>query len=159
MAVIINDEFVEQLGVDFLWNIISDYVSKDIETIKDTLIKNVGYVDIEEINKLTSAEVQESDEFIISEYSNDKGTLTIKFEMPAIIMAEDDNKEVCLKITTSCEGIIEIPNADTYEWDTLNFADMMLPEILEYTYMTKVISVSYEYIEADVSKVDAHSAK
>ena len=47
MAVIINDEFVEQLGVDFLWNIISDYVSKDIETIKDTLIKNVGYVDID----------------------------------------------------------------------------------------------------------------
>lgn len=65
MAVIINDEFVEQLGVDFLWNIISDYVSKDIETIKDTLIKNVGYVDIEEINKLTSAEVQESDMVLV----------------------------------------------------------------------------------------------
>lgn len=149
MAVIVNDEFIEKLGVDFLWNIISDYVSKDIETIKDTLIKNVGYVEIEDINKLTSAEIQESDEFIITEYANDKGTLTTKFEMPAIIIAEDDNEEVCLRITTSCEGVIEIPNVDTYEWDTLNFADMLLPKILEYTYMTKVISVSYEYIEAD----------
>lgn len=87
--------------------------------------------------------------FIITEYANDAGTLTTKFEMPAIIIAEDDNEKVCLRITTSCEGVIEIPKVETYDWDILNFEDMLLPKILEYAYMTNVISISYEYIEAD----------
>lgn len=147
--VVIDDEFVEKLGVYFLWDIIDDYVSKDVESIKDVLIKNVGYVEIEDIKMLTSAEILVSDEFIINEYTNDAGTLIVKFEMPAIIIAESDNKEVCFRITTSCEGVIEIPNVDTYDWDSLNFEDMSLPKILEYSYMTKVISVSYEYIEVD----------
>ncbi|MDD6345698.1 MAG: hypothetical protein PUA51_05710 [Oscillospiraceae bacterium] len=146
---VIDENFVQKLGEDFLWNIVYDYVCKDLEKIKDTLIKNVGYVEIEDIKMLTSAEIQESDEFIINEYAYDSGTLTAKFEMPAIIIAESDNEEVCLRITTSCEGAIEIPDVDTYDWDSLNFADMMLPQILEYRYMVKVISISYEYIEAD----------
>ncbi|MBP3505036.1 MAG: hypothetical protein J6K43_01340 [Lachnospiraceae bacterium] len=146
---IIDDDFIEELGVDFLWSIIDDYVCKDIKGIKDALIKNVGCVEIEDINKLVSAEIQVSDEFIVNEYANEAGTLILKFEMPAIIMAESENTEVCLRITTSCEGEIEIPNVDSYDWDSLNFGDMSLPEILEYKYMTKVKSVSYEYIEAD----------
>ena len=146
---IINDDFVEKLGDDFLWNIVNDYVCKDIEGIKDALIKNVGYVDIEDINKLSSAKIQESDEFIVNEYVNDAGTLVLKYEMPAIIIAESENKEVCLRITTSCEGVMEIPDVDKYDWSSLNFEKMRLPEILEYSYITKVISVLYEYIEAD----------
>lgn len=61
--VVIDDEFVEKLGVYFLWDIIDDYVSKDVESIKDVLIKNVGYVEIEDIKMLTSAEILVSDEF------------------------------------------------------------------------------------------------
>ena len=146
---IINDAFVEKLGEDFLWNIVDDYVYKDIEGIKDALLKNVGYVDKEDIHKLSSAKIQESDEFIVNEYVNDAGTLVLKYKMPAIIIAKSENEEVCLRIITSCEGAIEIPNVDIYDWDSLNFEEMRLPEILEYRYITKVISVSYEYIEAD----------
>lgn len=146
---IINDEFVEKLGIYFLWNIVNDYVCKDIEGIKDALIKNVGYIDIEDINKLSSAEIQDSDEFIVNEYGNDAGTLTLKYEMPAIIIVKSDSKEVCLRVTTSCEGMIEIPDVDKYDWDSLNFEKMSLPEILEYSYIAKVTSVSYQYIEAD----------
>lgn len=146
---IINDDFVEKLGADFLWNIVSDYVCKDIKGIKNALIKNVGYVDREDINKLSSVEIQESDEFIVNEYVKAAGTLTLKYEMPVIIIAESENKEVCLRITTSCEGVIEIPNVDIYDWNSLNFEEMRLPEILEYSYMTNVVSVSYEYIEVD----------
>ena len=127
----------------------NDYVCKDIKSIKDALIKNAGYIDIEEINKLSSAEIQESDEFVVNEYVNDAGTLVLKYEMPAIITAESENEEVCLRITTSCEGVIEIPNVDIYDWHSLNFDEMRLPEILKYSYMTNVISVSYEYIEVD----------
>ena len=32
---IINDEFVQKLGIYFLWNIVNDYICKDIEGIKD----------------------------------------------------------------------------------------------------------------------------
>ena len=148
-TMIINDDFVEKLGADFLWNIVSDYVCKDIKGIKNALIKNVGYVDREDINKLSSVEIQESDEFIVNEYVNVAGTLTLKYEMPVIIIAESENKEVCLRITTSCEGVIEIPNVDMHDWSSLNFEKMRLPEILEYSYMTNVVSISYEYIEVD----------
>ena len=146
---IINDEFVQKLGIYFLWNIVNDYICKDIEGIKDALIKNAGYIDIEDINKLSSAEIQDSDEFIVNEYGNDAGTLTLKYETPAIIIVKSDSKEVCLRVTTLCEGVIEIPDVDKYDWDSLNFEKMSLPEILEYSYIAKVTSVSYQYIEAD----------
>lgn len=89
------------------------------------------------------------DEFIVNEYADKAGTLMIRFEMPVNIMAESGNKEVCLRITTSCEGIIEIPEVDSYDWDFLNFDDMCLSKILEYKYMTRVKAVSYEYIEVE----------
>lgn len=149
MTMIMNDDFIEELGVNFLWNIIDDYVCQDIEGIKDALIKNVGGFEIEDIRKLISAEIQDSEEFIVNEYNNEAGTLVLNFEMPAIIIAKSENAEVFLRITTSCEGIIEIPDADSYDWDSLDFGNMSVPEILEYKYMAKVKSVSYEYIEAD----------
>ena len=62
-----------------------------------------------------------------------KDVCTIKYEMPAII-----------RVTTSCEGVIEIPDVDRYNCDSLNFEKMSLPEILEYSYIAKVASVSYK---------------
>lgn len=41
-----------------------------------------------------------------------KDVCTIKYEMPAIIIVKSDSKEVCLRVTTSCEGVIEIPDVD-----------------------------------------------
>lgn len=73
-----------------------------------------------------------------------KDVCTIKYEMPAIIIVKSDSKEVCLRVTTSCEGVIEISDVDRYDCDSLNFEKMSLPEILEYSYIAKVASVSYK---------------
>lgn len=149
MAKELDDDFIEELGEEFLWNVVSDYVCKDIDNLKDALIKNVGRIDVSDINKITSMEIQESDEFIINEYSIDEGILNCKYEMPAIIMAKDDSEDVYLRVTTSCEGELEIPDVEKYDLGSIDFENMLLPQIREYSYIVKNISVSYEYIEAD----------
>lgn len=144
----INKEFVEKLGVDFLWNIIDDYISKDVNNIKNA-IKKLGYIESDDINKITSVAVQDSEEFIITDFNAKDGALIVRFEMPSIIIAQSDNKEVCFSVTTVCVGTIEIPDVDSYDWNSIKFEDMSRPEILAYGNIVKIITVSYEDIEAD----------
>ena len=84
-----DEEFAERLGEDFLWNIISDYVEHDVEHIKEEL-KALPYIE-GNIDRITSAEIQTSDEFNITDFHSNDGVLTVEFDMPAIIMANMGN--------------------------------------------------------------------
>lgn len=141
------EEFAENLGEYFLWDIISDYVEHDVERIKDEL-KALPYVD-GDIDKITSAEIQTSDEFIVTNYHSKDGILTAEFDMPAIIMASSDDGDVLYRVTTSCVGTVEVPDMDSYDWRTPDFENMFMQDILSYRHLAKIISVSYEYTEAD----------
>ena len=80
-----NKKLVEILNC-FLWEIVSDYVDHDAESLKEVL-RSKCYLDIDCIDKISSAEVQTSDEFIIRGFTEKDGILAINFEMPAIIIA------------------------------------------------------------------------
>lgn len=142
-----KEEFAERLGEEFLWNIIIDYVEHDVEHIKDEL-KAIPRID-GDIDKITTAEIQTSDEFIVTGLHSKDGVLTVNFDMPAIIMASSDDNKVYYKVTTSCVGTVEVPDMDSYDWKALDFENMFLQEILSYSHLAKKISVSYEYTEAD----------
>ena len=141
------EEFAERLGEDFLWNVISYYVEHDVEHIKDEL-RAIPRVD-GDIDKITSAEIQTSDEFIVTDYHSKDGILTVQFDMPAIIMAHSADNKVYYKVTTSCVGTVEVPDMDSYDWKAIDFENMFLQDILSYSHLAKIISVSYEYTEAD----------
>ncbi len=143
-----NDELIEIIGEAFLWDIIDDYISTDVKNLKNA-ISILGYIELDDIEKITSAEVFDSDEFVINKFSEKNGVLTVEFEMPAIITAENDDKDVGFRITTACTGTVEIPDIDSYDWNSMDFGSMSRLKILSYSDLAKIIAVSYEYIEAD----------
>lgn len=143
-----NEELIEIIGEDFLWDIIDDYISTDVKNLKRA-ISILGYIELDDIEKITSAEVFDSDEFVINKFKEENSVLTVEFEMPAIIIAESDDKDVCFRITTACTGIVEISDINSYDWNSMDFGDMDRLEILSYSDLAKIIAVSYEYIEAD----------
>ena len=143
-----NEELVEMIGEAFLWEIISEYICTDVKKMKEELSR-IGYIELEDVEKIISAEVLESDEFVITKFSTKGGILTVGFEMPAIIIAESDNGDVCFRVTTTCTGTVEIPDVDSYDWRSMDFEKMNRYDILSHSNLAKIIAIFYEDTEVD----------
>jgi len=143
-----NDELVEIIGERLLWDIVGNYAETHIEFLKEAL-RPLGYIDYEAIDKLRFAEVRESDEFIVNEFRTKEGILTIEYEMPAGILAKNDDGSVCFHVTTWCTGEVEIPDINSYNWNDIEFDSLNRPQILGYSHLVKMIRLSYEDTEAD----------
>ncbi len=143
-----NEELVEIIGEAFLWDIIGEYISTDVKNIKE-ILSRIGYVELDDVEKITYAKIQESDEFVITKFSAKGGVLIVGFEMPAIIIAESDSGDVCFRITTTCTGTVEIPDIDSYDWHSMEFWNMNRLDILSYSDLANIIAVFYEDTEAD----------
>ena len=149
-----NEELIEIAGEAFLWDIICDYVEHDITHIKDALCK-IGYIRQEVVEQITWAKVQDSDEFDVIDFHKMNAMLRVSFEMPAIINTKNNSGDWLFRITTVCTGIVEIPDIDSYNWNSLDFDNMNRPAILSYKNLAKNISVAYDEheTEADDSTV------
>ncbi|SFC92093.1 hypothetical protein [Ruminococcus albus] len=143
-----NSELADMIGEALLWDIVSEYVGNDLDSIKNEL-RQLGYIDKSNVEKITRAEVHESDEFIVTDFNEQDGHLTICFEMPAIINTTGDNKEYLFSVTTYCKGTLRIPDADSYDWDSLDFYDMDRYEILSHSDLVNILDLHYEDTEAD----------
>ena len=66
-----NDELVEIIGEGLLWDIVGNYAETHLEFLKEAL-RPLGYIDYEDIDKITFAEVRESDEFIINDFMSNR---------------------------------------------------------------------------------------
>ena len=143
-----NEELVEMIGEAFLWEIISEYICTDIKKMKEEFSR-IGYIELDDVEKIISAEVLVSDEFVITKFSEKGGILTVGFEMPAIIIAESDNGDVCFRITTTCTGTVEIPDVDSYDWRSMEFENMNRYDILSHSDLAKIIAIFYEDTEVD----------
>ncbi|MBQ8968010.1 hypothetical protein [Ruminococcus sp.] len=143
-----NEELLEVIGEGFLWNIVSEYIAHDIEHIKEAL-RQLGYIDQADVDKLTFAEDRDSDEFNIISFSENGHTLTAEYEMPTGILTCNEDKSVCFHMTACCTGTIEVPDYSSYDWGALDFENMNRPQILSYSHLAKLKSLSYEYVEAD----------
>ena len=148
MSINSNDKLVEIIGEGFLWDIVGNYAETHLELLKETL-RPLGYINYEDVEKITFAEVRESDEFIVNEFRAKEGILTVEYEMPAGILAKNDDGSVCFHVTTWCTGEVEIPDIDSYNWNDIEFDSLNRPQILGYSHLVKTIRLSYEDTEAD----------
>lgn len=89
-----NDEQVKRIGEGLLWAVVGNYAETHLELLKETL-RPAGNMDSEAIDKITVLKVRETDEFIVNEFSAQDGILTVKYEMPAVILAKSDDEAVC----------------------------------------------------------------
>lgn len=143
-----NDELIDIIGEGLLWDIVGNYAETHLEILKEAL-RPLGYIEYEDIDKITFAEVRESDEFIVSNFSTKEGVLTIEYEMPAGILAKNNDSSVCFHVTTWCTGQVEIPDIDSYNWNEVEFDKLGRLEILSYSHLVKMIRLFYEDTEVD----------
>ncbi len=148
MSINSNDKLIEIIGEGLLWDIVGNYVEIHLELLKEAL-RPLGYIDYEDVDKITFAEVRESDEFIVNEFCAKDGILTVEYEMPAGILAKNDDSSVCFHVTTWCTGEVEIPDINSYNWNSIEFDSLNRPQILAYRNLVKTIRLSYEDTEAD----------
>ena len=143
-----NDELVEIIREGLLWDVVVNFVETHLEHLKEAL-RTLGYIVFEDVDKITFAEVRESDEFIVNDFSVQEGSLTIEYEMPAGILAKNDDGSVCFHVSTWCTGEIKIPDIDSYNWNGIEFNCLNRLQILAYSHLVKTIHLSYEDTEAD----------
>ena len=148
MSINSNEELIEIIGEGLLWDIVGNYVETHLELLKEAL-RPLGYIDYEDVNKITFAEVRESDEFIVNEFRAKEGILTVEYEMPAGILAKNDDSSVCFRVTAWCTGEVEMPDIDSYNWNSIEFDSLNKTQILAYSNLVKTIRLSYEDTEAD----------
>ena len=89
-----NDEQVKRIGEGLLWAVVGNYTETHLELLKEAL-RPVDNMDSEAIEKITVLKIRETDEFIVNELSAQEGILTVKYEMPAVILAKSDDDSVC----------------------------------------------------------------
>ncbi len=106
-------------------------------------------MDSEAVDKITVVKVLETEEFIVNEYSTHKGILKVKYEMPAVILAKNDDDRICFYVATLCTGEVEIPDIDSYNWNGIEFDSLNRTQMLEYRHLVKKICLFYEDTEAD----------
>ena len=151
-----NDQLIETIGEEFLWTIVSNYVETHLELLKEAM-KPLGYIDHNDVEKITFAEVHVSDEFIVNGFNVKDGILTVNYEMPAGILTENDDGSVCFHVTTWCSGTIDIPDIDSFDWNSIDFDNAnsrgyLIPynnALKKITDLVKRITLCYEEIEAD----------
>ena len=143
MKISSNEELLEVIGEAFLWDVISDHVEHDLTHIKEALYK-IGYIDQEMVEQIAWAEIQESDEFNVIAFHEYNGMLRVSFEMPALINTQNSSGDWLFRITTFCTGTVEIPDVDSFDWNSLDLDDMDRPTILSHKDLAKNINVVYE---------------
>ena len=143
-----NDELTEIIGEGFLWAIVGNYAETHLELLKEAL-RPLADIDYKDLDKITVVKVLETEEFIVNEYSTHEGILKVKYEMPAVILAKNDDGSVCFYVTTLCTGEVEIPDIDSYHWNGIEFDSLNRLQILAYSHLVKKIRLSYEDTEAD----------
>ena len=148
MNITSNDELVEIVGEGLLWDIVGNYAETHLEFLKEAL-RPLGYIDYEAVKTITSAEILDSDEFIVRAFRANEGILTVEYEMPAIIIADNDDRSISFRVTTLCTGEVEIPDVHSYNWNDIKFGSLNRLRILAYSNLVKAIHLTYRDIEAD----------
>lgn len=141
-----NNELIEIMKEGLLWVVVGNYAETHSELLKEAL-RSVDNMQFEDVDKITVVKVLETEEFIVKEYSTQKGILTLKYEMPAVILAKNDDDSICNHVATLCTGEVEIFDIDSYNWNGIEFDRLNRTQMLEYSHLVKKISLSYEDIK------------
>ncbi|MDE7414965.1 MAG: hypothetical protein K2N44_01380 [Lachnospiraceae bacterium] len=81
----------------------------------DVLLQKAGVENV----AAECAEIQDSEDFFVTDVCESGGRIVIDFEMPFILCV---NSKYCIEVTA--EGKLDIPNTESYQYDSHDFATM-----------------------------------
>lgn len=138
-------EFVDKISSTLLWEVISRKVEELSELSRIISAAN----DMEDnfsIDKITSCEILDSESFDVLGFSVGIEEITVKFEMPFILVAKKGKKPV-IKLQGYASGACVIPAEGSYDYSSKDFNKMNKQELLEYRDIVNITSLEYLSVE------------
>lgn len=116
-----RNELIENLRTTLLWETVGAHIERGNEV--DVLLQKAGVENV----AAECAEIQDSEDFFVTDVCESGGRIVIDFEMPFILCV---NSKYCIEVTA--EGKLDIPNTESYQYDSHDFATMGKKELLSF---------------------------
>lgn len=138
-------EFVDKISRTLLWKVVSSKVEELSELPRIINAAN----DIEDdynIDKINACETIDSESFDILGFSVGIEEITVKFEMPFVLVAKKGKKPV-IKLQGYASGACIIPAEDSFDYSAVDFSKMNKEELLKNKDIVNITSLEYLSVE------------
>lgn len=132
-----RDELIENLRTTLLWETVCAHIEHGNEA--NVILQKVG---VENGVTAECAEIQDSEDFFVTDVCESGGRIVIDFEMLFILCA--NNK---YHIEAMAAGKLDIPNPVSYPYDSYDFAAMGKKELLSFGGIVSISSITYSDVE------------
>lgn len=132
-----RDKLIENLRTTLLWETVCAHIESRNEA--DVLLQKAG---MENGVAAECAEIQDSEDFFVTDVCKSGGRIAIDFEMPFILCV--NNK---YRIEATAAGKLDIPNPAGYPYGLYDFAAMGKKELLSFGGIVSVSSITYSDVE------------
>ena len=132
-----RDELIDNLRTTLLWETVCAHIERGNEA--NIILQKAG---VENGVAVERAEIQDSEDFFVSDVCESGGRIVIDFEMPCILCV--NNK---YRIEATAAGKLDIPNSESYPYDSHDFAAMGKKELLSFGGIVSVSSITYSDVE------------
>lgn len=131
-----RDEFFEILRRRLLWETVCAHIERMDEA--DVILQKAGVENI----AAECAEIQDTEDFFVTDVCESGGRIVIAFEMPFILCVNNT-----YHIEAMAAGRLDIPNTENYPYDSHDFAAMGKKELLSFSSIVSISSITYSGIE------------
>ena len=132
-----RDKLIENLRTTLLWETVCAHIESRNEA--DVLLQKAG---VENDIAAECAEIQDSEDFFVTDVSESGDRIAIGFEMPFIICV--NNK---YHIEATAAGKLDIPDIGNYPYDSYDFAAMGKKELLSFDGIVSISLIMYSDVE------------
>ena len=130
-------ELIENLRTTLLWETVCAHIERMNEA--NVLLRKAG---VENDVAAECAEIQDSEDFFVTDVCESGGRIVIDFEMPFILCVNNT-----YHIEATAAGKLDIPNTESYPYDSHDFAAMGKKELLSFGGIVRISSITYSDVE------------
>ena len=138
-------EFVDKISSTLLWEVVSSKVEELSELPRIINAAN----DIEDdynIDKINACEIIDSESFDVLGFSVGIEEITVKFEMPFVLVAKKGKKPI-IKLQGYASGACVIPAEGSFDYSAMVFSKMNKEELLKNKNIVNITSLEYLSVE------------
>ena len=132
-----RNELIENLRTTLLWETVCAHIERGSEA--DVILQKAG---VENGIAAERAEIQDTEDFFVTDVCESGGRIVIDFEIPFILCANN-----IYHIEATAEGRLDISNPEDYLYDSHDFAAMGKKELLFFGGIVSISSVTYSDVE------------
>ena len=123
---------IQELVEEVLWDEVSEYVEQVKEFKK--MISDIGYIDHAKADEVTWCEVFDTEEIIVTKYSEDEENdeIRIEFEMPFLLSAwKTKSKEQLFRVTAYAKGkaVIDTDEEEVKKIYSVKYTDVEVDSV------------------------------